>query len=157
MATRTDEDQLRIEEETDCLFCKRNAEAEARPRCSDTECIYIDIATISCNLFSIRKASASDEQTLLNIPLKKLKTGKEIGRGAYGRVFEVKYGNTNFAAKELHALLLEYAQHEGTLQNMKDKFLHECRIWSLLHHPRIVQFTGLFTALASYIATQLAN
>ena len=33
-------------------------------------------------------------------------TGKEIGRGAYGRVFEVDYEGTLCAAKEVHALLL---------------------------------------------------
>ena len=32
MAARTDEKQLLSEEEIDCLFCKRNAEAETRPR-----------------------------------------------------------------------------------------------------------------------------
>ncbi len=31
-------------------------------------------------------------------------TGKEIGVGAYGRVFEVNYEGTLCAAKELHAL-----------------------------------------------------
>lgn len=105
--------------------------------------MLIAVSLYSCfnPLISIRRAS--DEQTLLNIPLKKLKTGKEIGRGAYGRVLEVKYGKTNLAAKELHALLLEYAQHDGTLQKIKENFLHECHIWSLLHHPRIVQFIGL--------------
>ena len=36
-------------------------------------------------------------------------TGKEIGRGAYGRVYEVDYEGTLCAAKELHALLLQYA------------------------------------------------
>lgn len=88
---------------------------------------------------------------MLDIPLKKLKTGKEIGRGAYGRVFEIKYGKTSFAAKEVHTLLLEYAQHDGTLQDVKDKFLHECHIWTLLHHPRIVQFIGSFIySVASY-------
>ena len=31
-------------------------------------------------------------------------TGKEIGRGAYGRVLEVDYEGTLCAAKEVHAL-----------------------------------------------------
>ena len=80
------------------------------------------------------------------IPLKKVKplAEKEIGRGAYGRVFEVEYRKTQCAAKELHKLLLEGAQHEGTLPVMKEKFLKECNIWSKLQHPRIVHFIGSF-------------
>ena len=70
-------------------------------------------------------------------------TGKEIGRGAYGRVFEVEYKNTLYAAKEVHALLLEYAHNDqNALQNIKDSFFNECHIWSLLEHPCIVQFVG---------------
>ena len=67
--------------------------------------------------------------------------GKEIGRGAYGRVFEVDYEGTLCAAKEVHALLLQYAQ-EADLQKIKDDFLSQCQIWSTLRHPCIVQFLG---------------
>jgi len=77
-----------------------------------------------------------------HLRLKKVKpTGKEIGRGAYGRVFEVEYEKTRCAAKELHALLLKGAQGKD-LQNLTEKFLNECHIWSLLEHPCIVQFIG---------------
>ena len=68
-------------------------------------------------------------------------TGKEIGRGAYGRVFEVDYEETLCAAKEVHALLLQYSQG-GDLQKIKDDFLSECQIWSTLRHPCVVQFLG---------------
>ena len=68
-------------------------------------------------------------------------TGKEIGRGAYGRVFEVNYEGTLCAAKEVHALLLQYAQGED-LEKIKDDFLSECQIWSTLRHPCVVQFLG---------------
>ena len=68
-------------------------------------------------------------------------TGKEIGRGAYGRVFEVNYEGTLCAAKEVHALLLQYAQG-ADLQKIKDDFLGECQIWSMLRHPCVVQFLG---------------
>ena len=70
-------------------------------------------------------------------------TKKEIGRGAYGRVFEVEYENTQYAAKEVHALLLEYAQSDQVaLQKITDSFFNECHIWSLLEHPCIVKFVG---------------
>ena len=68
-------------------------------------------------------------------------TGKEIGRGAYGRVFEVDYEGTLCAAKEVHTLLLHYAQG-GEVQKIKDDFLNECQIWSTLRHPCVVQFLG---------------
>ena len=68
-------------------------------------------------------------------------TGKEIGRGAYGRVFEVDYEGTLCAAKEVHALLLQSAQG-GDLQKIKDDFLSECQIWSTLRHPCVIQFLG---------------
>ena len=68
-------------------------------------------------------------------------TRKEIGRGAYGRVFEVDYEGTLCAAKEVHALLLQYAQG-SELRKITDDFLNECHIWSTLRHPCIVQFLG---------------
>ena len=73
-------------------------------------------------------------------------TGKEIGRGAYGRVFEVNYEGTLCAAKELHAVLLQYAQDED-LEKMKDHFLGECQIWSTLRHPCVVQFLGTYSVI----------
>ena len=70
-------------------------------------------------------------------------TRKEIGRGAYGRVFEVDYEGTLCAAKEVHALLLQYAKrNDRDLQKIKDDFLTECQIWSTLRHPCVVQFLG---------------
>ena len=63
--------------------------------------------------------------------------GKEIGRGAYGRVFEVDYEGTLCAAKEVHGILLQYAQGDD-LEKIKGDFLSECQIWSTLRHPCIV-------------------
>jgi len=68
-------------------------------------------------------------------------TGKEIGRGAYGRVFEVDYHGTLCAAKEVHALLLHYSQDEEH-QKIRADFLNECEIWSTIRHPCVVQFLG---------------
>ena len=70
-------------------------------------------------------------------------TGREeIGRGAYGRVFEVDYEGTLCAAKEIHTLLVQDAL-DDELEKIKDDFLRECQIWSTLRHPSIVQFLGL--------------
>ena len=68
-------------------------------------------------------------------------TGMEIGRGAYGRVFEVDYQGTLCAAKEIHTLLLQYSLSEE-LRKIKTEFLNECQIWNTIRHPCVVQFLG---------------
>jgi len=68
-------------------------------------------------------------------------TGKELGNGAYGRVFEVDYEGTLCAAKEIHKSLLEHAS-DNDLRKLKRDFLAECGSWSKLRHPHIVQFLG---------------
>ena len=68
-------------------------------------------------------------------------TGKQIGFGAYGRVFEVDFEGTLCAAKELHTLLLQYAQ-DNDLKKITHDFISECQIWSMLRHPSVVQFLG---------------
>ena len=69
-------------------------------------------------------------------------TEKEIGHGAYGRVFEVDYQGTLCAAKELHIVLLQYSQGEE-FRTVTANFVNECRIWSTIRHPHIVQFLGM--------------
>ena len=68
-------------------------------------------------------------------------TGYEIGRGAYGRVFEVNYEGTLCAAKEVHAILLQYSQGEE-MHKIIANFHTECHIWSTVRHPCVVQFLG---------------
>ena len=95
---------------------------------------------VMTNAIEFHFSSASDDP--LVIPFKKVKsTGVEIGKGAYGRVFEVEYEKTRCAAKEIHALLLESAKGDH-IESIKADFLCECKIWSLLHHPRIVHVIG---------------
>ena len=87
-------------------------------------------------------ASGSVEVNWLSLMLHKVyPTGREIGVGAYGRVFEVDYEGTLCAAKKVHSLLLQYAKGDA-LQKIKDDFLNECQIWSTLRHPCVVQFLG---------------
>jgi len=83
-------------------------------------------------------ARVATDLTLYNVN----PTKKEIGRGAYGRVFEVDYQGTLCAAKEVHALLLQYSQDDA-LQKIKTDFLNECQIWSTIRHPCVVQFLGM--------------
>ena len=68
---------------------------------------------------------------------------KELGRGAYGKVFTIKYCETVYAAKEIHSLLVESANPEEK-ESMKTNFLEECHKCSVLSHPNIVRFIGLY-------------
>ena len=80
----------------------------------------------------------------LEVPSLQIKrTGVELGKGSYGKVFEVDYNGKLCAAKEIHSLLLELATGEGAAK-LKDDFLRECQLWSTLHHPNVVLFLGIY-------------
>ena len=66
--------------------------------------------------------------------------GDEIGRGAYGRVYTVKYCNLICAAKEIHSILLGDDVGQQERQRVKEGFLQECHHCSVLKHPNIVRF-----------------
>ena len=68
---------------------------------------------------------------------------KELGRGAYGKVFKVKYCSMICAAKEIHSLLMETANPEEK-RKIKDSFLRECYHCSSLRHPNVVRFIGVY-------------
>ena len=68
---------------------------------------------------------------------------QELGHGAYGKVFIVKYLENIYAAKEIHPLLLEVANPEEK-RKIKSNFLRECYHCSLLSHPNIVRFIGVY-------------
>ena len=69
--------------------------------------------------------------------------GKELGHGAYGRVFIVNYLGLSCAAKEIHALLLNGVNAEDK-KAIKDSFMRECYHSSKIRHPNIVQFIGVY-------------
>ena len=69
--------------------------------------------------------------------------GKDIGVGAYGRVFEVDYCGTIFAAKEIHSILVQGVRREE-FEATKEAFLTECIRSSSLGHPNIVTFLGVY-------------
>ena len=68
--------------------------------------------------------------------------GRELGRGAYGKVFTVRYGGQIYAAKEIHSILVEEVGEDQRLA-IKKQFLRECHQCSVLTHPKIVQFVGI--------------
>ena len=73
---------------------------------------------------------------------------KELGRGAYGKVYAVKYCQTVCAAKEIHSILIEdvgEAERRLTIES----FLRECRQCSALRHPNVIQFLGVYYPTAT--------
>ena len=68
--------------------------------------------------------------------------GKDIGVGAYGKVFEVEYCGTIFAAKEVHSILVQGVQREE-FEATKRGFLTECIRSGSLSHPNVVHFLGV--------------
>ena len=79
---------------------------------------------------------------------------KELGRGAYGKVFSVKYLGLPCAAKEIHSLLIDGVSAEEK-KTIKDGFIRECYHSSLIRHPNIVQFMGVYYAKPSDPRTDL--
>ena len=67
-------------------------------------------------------------------------TDRELGRGAYGRVFAVDYNGITCAAKEIHSMLLE----DVSSDLFEQEFLRECLQHSRLHHPNIVKMLGVY-------------
>ena len=68
--------------------------------------------------------------------------GKEIGVGAYGKVFEVECFGTICAAKQIHPILVNGVSPEE-FKTVKRRFCEECIRSVLLSHKNIVQFLGV--------------
>ena len=68
---------------------------------------------------------------------------KELGRGAYGRVYAVKYCETICAAKEIHSILVDEVG-EVEMRRTVESFMKECRQCSTLRHPNVIQFLGVY-------------
>ena len=69
--------------------------------------------------------------------------GKHIGEGAYGKVFEVEFCGTVYAAKQIHSVLIEATGREG-FEKLKTTFIAECLRGSSLGHQNVVQVLGVY-------------
>ena len=69
---------------------------------------------------------------------------KELGRGAYGKVYAVKYCETVCAAKEIHSILIEDVGETERRLTIKS-FLRECRQCSMLRHPNVIQLLSYWS------------
>ena len=70
-------------------------------------------------------------------------SGNNFGVGAYGKVFEVEFFGTLYAAKEIHSVLIEGAEREG-FERMKRMFIEECHQSSILGHQNVVHVLGVY-------------
>ena len=75
--------------------------------------------------------------------IKDITLGKEIGRGANGRILEGKWAGITVAVKEIHSIFINEVT-EPEFQSFKRTFLRECEQSSQLHHPNIVRFFGIY-------------
>ncbi|XP_065907606.1 uncharacterized protein [Dysidea avara] len=97
-------------------------------------------------------ASGDDLGELVLKEVTKLDHG-ELGRGAYGRVYAVKYCGTICAAKEIHSILVEEVR-EVEMRRTVESFMRECRQCSTLRHPNVVQFLGVYYPSAGAVGVQ---
>ena len=65
---------------------------------------------------------------------------KRLGHGSYASVFELEYNGQKCAGKKIHEILLQQGEASYTVR----RFEEECRLLSMLHHPNIVQFLGVY-------------
>ena len=80
-------------------------------------------------------------KTLKQLTLSGVKPeGWELGRGAYGKVYTVKYRGVVYAAKEVHALLLPTAG----VEMLRNNFICKCSQCSKLNHDNVVQLVGIY-------------
>ena len=79
---------------------------------------------------------------------------EELGRGAYGRVYAVKYCGILCAAKEIHSILVE-GVGQAQMQRTIESFMRECRQCSRLRHPNVIQFLGVYYPTGAGVANRM--
>ena len=72
-----------------------------------------------------------------------IRIGKQIGRGANGRILEAKWEGIVVAVKEIHSIFMNEVS-DREFQSFKRSFLRECEQSSRLRHPNIVSFFGIY-------------
>ena len=81
--------------------------------------------------------------SLQDFVIDSIQFGKQIGRGANGRILEAKWEGITVAVKEIHSIFINEVS-EPEFQTFKRSFLRECEQSSRLRHPNIVRFFGIY-------------
>ena len=68
----------------------------------------------------------------------------ELGRGAFGTVYEADYNGTECAAKKIHPILQKETMALIVNEELKSDFLRECLVHSELVHPNIIKMLGIY-------------
>lgn len=76
-------------------------------------------------------------------------TGKELGRGSYGVVVELKVSGLLCAGKTLHERFFTFGSPEER-RLIEERFVQECLRLSRLRHPNVVQLLGVHFEQAGY-------
>ena len=63
----------------------------------------------------------------------------QLGKGAYGKVLEVRYTGTSFVAQ-----VFQVDDSISVTETRKQNLLQECLIWSVARHPNVSQFIGVW-------------
>ena len=111
-------------------------------------CTYLGI-------YGISKMAYNDNFEGLELKgVKELTDCDELGRGAYGKVYTVKYCQTMCAAKQIHSILVE-GVGQAEMQRTIESFMRECRQCSRLRHPNVIQFLGVYYPTGEDGATRM--
>ena len=86
---------------------------------------------------------AQQSNTFEDLVLTEIKLMKEVGAGAYGKVFVTEYYGTVCAAKEFNFNLSLETSSKG-FQKTKEDVFKKCQRILQLRHPNIVQFLGVY-------------
>ena len=77
-----------------------------------------------------------------------LHEAKEIGHGCSGAVYQVRVNSVPCIAKRLHDILVGREGQEPVEAEQRarviSEFQKECDLLSILHHPNVVQFMGIY-------------
>jgi len=101
-----------------------------------------------CSVSISELSMAGDLKSSLSTNLKHhilpdIRLGKEIGRGANGRILEAAWGGRKVAVKEIHSIFIDETDNLQ-LQSAKEYFEKECSRCLHMSHPNIVMFHGIY-------------
>ena len=104
---------------------------------------------MACETISREQAEAYAVSELSEFIIHDLQaTGKVLGRGVYALVEELDMNGTRCAGKRIYEIFLDHGDRISI-----DRFILECKITSMLRHPHIVQFLGVFYPVGSLLPT----